>query len=89
VAAALAPRLMDRITERHMYRSQHADRPSRRTGDSALHQAGFGLHERGTHEGWVQGRSYSLEAEKHPVLTPVLVAAAVGAVASQLGARRG
>ncbi|MDQ0735895.1 SDR family oxidoreductase [Arthrobacter agilis] len=88
VAAALAPRLMDRIMERHMYRSQHADRPSRRTGDSALHRAGYGLHERGTHEGWVRGRSYYLKAEKHPVLTTVLVAAAVGTVVSRAGGRR-
>ena len=88
VAAAIAPRLMDKLMERHMYRSQHADRPSRRTGDSALHQPGYGLHERGTHEGWVRGRSYYLKAEMHPVLATVLAAAAVGTGLSQLGRRR-
>jgi hypothetical protein len=88
VAAAIAPRLMDRIMERYMYWSQRADRPSRRTGDSALHRPGYGLHERGTHEGWVRRRSYYLKAEKHPVLATVLTAGVVGAGLSRLGRRR-
>jgi hypothetical protein len=88
VAAAIAPRMMDRFMERHMYWSQRADRPSRPTGDSALHQAGYGLHERGTHQGWVRGRSYYLKAEKHPVLTTVLAAATVGIGLGRLGRAR-
>jgi short-subunit dehydrogenase len=88
VAAAIAPRLMDHLMKWHMFRSQSADRPSRRTGDSALHQPGYGLHERGTHQGWVRGRSYYLKAEKHPALTAVLVLAAVGAGLTQIGQRR-
>ncbi|MDN4610636.1 SDR family oxidoreductase [Arthrobacter burdickii] len=88
VAAAIAPRLMDRFMEWHMYRSQRADRPSRRTGDSALHQPGYGLHERGTHQGWVRGRSYYLKAEKHPALAALLAGTAIGTALSPLGRRR-
>jgi short-subunit dehydrogenase len=53
VAAAVAPRAMDKVMERVMYWSQQRqDRPSRPRTESALHHAGYGGHERGTHKGW-------------------------------------
>ena len=80
VAAAIAPRLMDRVMEWHMFRSQHADRPSRPRSESGLHHPGYGLQERGTHQGWIRSRSYYLKAEKHPVVSAV-AALGVGALA--------
>jgi short-subunit dehydrogenase len=77
VSAAIAPRLTDRVMERYMFWSQHADRPSRPRSESALHHAGYGLHERGTHDGHLRSRSYYLKAEKHPVLATATVGAAV------------
>jgi NAD(P)-dependent dehydrogenase (short-subunit alcohol dehydrogenase family) len=63
--AGLAPRLMDVFMELTMYATQHADRPSKPRSESALWKPGYGLHERGTHEGWIRGRSYFVKAEKH------------------------
>ena len=85
VAGALAPRLVDLLMERYMFWSQRADRPSREKGDSALHQPGYGLHERGTHQGWVRSRSYYLKAEKHRRLSALAVA---GTAAALLAIRR-
>jgi hypothetical protein len=85
VAGALAPRLTDLFMERYMFWSQRADRPSRRTGDSALHRAGYGLHERGTHQGWVRSRSYYLKAEKHRRAGTLAIA---GSAAALLALRR-
>lgn len=85
VSAALAPRLADRVMERYMFWSQHADRPSRPRRESGLHHPGaFGLHERGTHEGHLRSRSYYLKAEKHRGL----VAAAAGLTAAAVLIRR-
>ncbi len=90
VGAAIAPRLTDRVMERYMFWSQHADRPSRPRSESGLHHPGYGLHERGTHEGHLRSRSYYLKAEKHPVLTATLTSAALllSATAAQRLRRR-
>ena len=88
VAAALAPRLMDKVMERYMFWSQRSDRPSRPTGDSALHQPGYGLHERGTHQGHLRSRSYYLKAEEHPVVAAVAALGLGAAVAGVRPARR-
>jgi short-subunit dehydrogenase len=85
VAGAVAPRLTDLLMERYMFWSQRADRPSRRTGDSALHGPGYGLHERGTHQGWVRSRSYYLKAEMHRRAIALAVA---GSAAALLALRR-
>ena len=66
LAGALFPRLVDWYMEPRMWPSQMADdRPSqpRETPDSpqstaALWTAGYGMHERGSNEGWHRRRSY-------------------------------
>jgi len=82
VLGALAPRLTDRVMELVMFRSQQADRPSRSRETSALHHAGYGLHERGTHEGHVRRRSWYVKASKHPVLAAALAAGVVATAAT-------
>ncbi|SDQ05936.1 SDR family oxidoreductase [Quadrisphaera sp. DSM 44207] len=89
VATRLAPRLVDRVMRRYMHTSQLADRPSRRTGDSALHQPGYGLHERGTHQGRLyRSRSYYLKLEEHPRAVTTAVVGAGAALAGLRPARR-
>lgn len=76
-AAALgdiAPRLMDKLMEIWMYPSQQADRPSRSREDNALYHAGYGLHERGTHLGWIRSGSIYVKASTHPFLTTIALA---------------
>jgi short-subunit dehydrogenase len=76
LAGALIPRLLDKYMERHMYPSQMTDRSSqgRETPDrpqekAALYTAGYGMHERGSNEGWHRKRSYLVAARTHPVRT--------------------
>ncbi len=53
--------------------------------ESALHHAGYGLHERGTHHGWHRSRSWTVEATTHPARTLVGAGAAgLGVLASRL-----
>ncbi len=54
--------------------SQQSDRPSRDREDNALYRAGYGLHERGTHQGWIRSGSLYVKAEKHPILATIAVA---------------
>lgn len=49
--------------------------------------AGYGLHERGMHEGWVRSRSYYVKATKHPVLTLAALIGVGGAVGAIRAAR--
>jgi short-subunit dehydrogenase len=79
--ANVFPGTTDLIMKRYMYWSQQADRPSRPRAESALHKAGYGLHERGTHQGRIRSRSYYVKATTHPVLT---AAATAGVGASLL-----
>jgi NAD(P)-dependent dehydrogenase (short-subunit alcohol dehydrogenase family) len=65
----LAPRFTDKLMELVMFHSQRSSRPSRSREDNALYRAGYGLHERGTHEGWVRSRSYYVKATRYPTLT--------------------
>jgi short-subunit dehydrogenase len=82
VAARLAPRLMDKFMQRYMYASQLADRPSRATDDSALHQPGYGGSERGTHQGRLyRSRSYYLKLEEHRGAATAVAAATIAGVA--------
>jgi short-subunit dehydrogenase len=85
LAGALMPRVLDKFMEYRMYPSHVADRPShpRETPDrpqekAALYTAGYGLHERGSNEGWHRRRSYLVAARTHPVRT--LAGAGVGAL---------
>jgi short-subunit dehydrogenase len=84
LAGALMPRVLDKVMEHRMYPSHLSDRPSqpRETPDrpqerTALYTAGYGLHERGSNEGWHRRRSYLLAARTHPART----AAGAGALA--------
>jgi short-subunit dehydrogenase len=85
LAGAFMPRVLDKFMEFRMYPSHVADRPSqpreapdRPTEKAALYTAGYGMHERGSNEGWHRRRSYLLEARTHPVRT--LAGAGVGAL---------
>ncbi|OKH43921.1 oxidoreductase [Calothrix sp. HK-06] len=71
VLGALAPRLMDKLMEAWMFYSQQSDRPSKDREDNALYKPGYGMHERGTHQGWIRSGSWYVKAEKHPLITTV------------------
>lgn len=66
---ALFPRLTDRLMEKIMCYSQHAERPSKPREESALYHAGYGMHDRGTNKGWLRSRSYYVKATKRPAVT--------------------
>jgi hypothetical protein len=88
VLEAISPRLTDKIFEAIMFRSQQADRPSRPREDSALHKAGYGMHERGTHEGHVRKRSWYVKASKHPLVTSALLAGVALTVRAAISSAR-
>jgi short-subunit dehydrogenase len=95
LAGALMPRVLDKFMELRMYPSQVADRPSqpRETPDrpqerAALYTAGYGMHERGTNEGWHRRRSYLVAARTHPVRTLVGAGAGALGLAATRAARR-
>jgi short-subunit dehydrogenase len=69
----IAPRLSDKIIEFWAFPSQQSDRPSRDREDNALYHAGYGLHERGTHQGWIRSGSLYVKAEKHPLVAGAAV----------------
>lgn len=77
---SFAPRLTDKIMELVMFVTQRADRPSRSREDNALYEAGYGMHERGTHEGWVRSGSFYVTAQKNPVISLLAVAGALALV---------
>ena len=70
------PRFTDKLVEKVMYPTQHLDRPSNSPEESGLYHAGYGLHERGTKEGWVRSNSYYVKAAKHPAVTATAIAGA-------------
>ncbi|KAB8321093.1 SDR family oxidoreductase [Tolypothrix campylonemoides VB511288] len=74
VLAGISPRLTDKLIELWAFPSQQSDRPSRDREDNALYHAGYGMHERGTHQGWIRSGSLYVKAEKHPVTTTIIVA---------------
>jgi NAD(P)-dependent dehydrogenase (short-subunit alcohol dehydrogenase family) len=92
VIGGIAPRLTDWIMERIMFRNQvSATRPSRGREDNALYEPGYGLHERGTHEGFVRGRSLYVQATKRPLVTALALLGAglaAGAVMRSRGSGR-
>ncbi|MBT2214948.1 SDR family NAD(P)-dependent oxidoreductase [Virgibacillus dakarensis] len=69
LVGTLCPRLTDKLMEFIMYRTQHANRPSKPPEDSALYHAGYGLHERGTNIGWIRSGSMYVKAAKHPIFS--------------------
>ena len=74
VLAGISPRLTDKLMEVYAFPSQQSDRPSRDREDNALYHAGYGLHERGTHQGWIRSGSLYVKAEKHPLLATLAIA---------------
>lgn len=74
VMGAIAPRLTDKIMEKWMFYSQVANRPSRGREDNALYKPGYGMQERGTHEGYVRSGSMYVTMSKNPVLTSIAIA---------------
>lgn len=68
------PRLTDKLIELWAFPSQQSDRPSRDREDNALYHAGYGLQERGTHQGWIRSGSLYVKAEKHPLIATLAVA---------------
>ncbi|MCY8394525.1 SDR family oxidoreductase [Bacillus spizizenii] len=78
---ALFPRLTDRLMEKIMYHSQHAERPSKPRKESALYEAGYGMHNRGTNKGWKRSRSYYTKATKRPIVSAAVVAGLVALAA--------
>ncbi|WP_100337034.1 SDR family oxidoreductase [Hymenobacter chitinivorans] len=70
-----APRIMDKVMEALTPPGQvDPKRPSRNPETSALYHAGYGLHERGSHEGWFRTRSLYVKAQKQPWLATLAVA---------------
>jgi NAD(P)-dependent dehydrogenase (short-subunit alcohol dehydrogenase family) len=90
VIGGIAPRLTDLIMERIMFRNQvSTTRPSRGREDNALYEAGYGLHERGNHEGFVRGRSLYVQATKRPVMTALALLGAGIAATAMMRSRSG
>jgi short-subunit dehydrogenase len=73
VLGTLAPRLTDKLMEAWMFYSQRSSRPSRSREDNALYKPGYGMHERGTHEGYVTKGSWYVTAAKHPGITAAAI----------------
>ncbi|OWA37590.1 oxidoreductase [Saccharibacillus sp. O16] len=70
----LVPRLTDKAFEWIMFRGQQShERPSHPRQSSALYEAGYGMHERGTNEGFVRGGSLYVKASKHPAVSAAAV----------------
>ncbi|MCP8616353.1 SDR family oxidoreductase [Salirhabdus salicampi] len=82
----LLPRLTDRLIEFLMPPTQYANRPALNR-NSALYQAGYGLHERGTNTGWIRSESLYVKASKHPILSTLAVIG-LGALALAATKRR-
>lgn len=80
---ALFPRLTDKLMEKIMYHSQHAEKPSKPREESALYDAGHGMHDRGTNKGWMRSRSYYTKATKRPIVSAAVVAGLVAWAAAK------
>jgi short-subunit dehydrogenase len=76
VGGAIAPRLMDKVMERYMFATQLTDRPAINDQTNALYRPGYGMQERGSHEGWHRSSSMYVKATKNPALATL---ATVGA----------
>ncbi len=80
-----APRFLDKLMEVVTIPGQvDPDRPSRNSRTSALYKAGYGLHERGSHQGWFRSGSFYVKIQQHPLLA----AAAVAGLGLAIGALR-
>lgn len=84
---AVAPRLTDIIMEKTQFKAHKSDRPSRGPDDNALYHAGYGMHERGEHLGWMRTTSLYTKATTHPAWAGLALAGLVVGAAA-LGRRR-
>lgn len=68
------PSFTDKAWELILPRTQYdKKRQSKSPQESNLYHAGYGMHERGMNLGWKRKRSLFVKAEKHPVLTRIIV----------------
>ncbi|MFM7423607.1 MAG: SDR family oxidoreductase [Elainella sp.] len=63
----ISPALTDKLMELWAFPSQQSDQPSRDREDNALYRPGYGLQERGTHQGWIRSESFYVKASSHPL----------------------
>ena len=91
VMGMVAPRLTDRIMEVIMYTGQQSrTRVSNDDHHRALFEAGYGGHERGTHEPHLmRGGSLYVKATKRPVLTAAAVIGGGALAMALLRSRKG
>lgn len=74
----LFPRVTDKFMQIAMPPTQYDERPHTNE-HSALYEAGYGLHERGTNEGWRRSRSLYVKGSKYPMLSTIALLS-VGAI---------
>ncbi|OON68483.1 SDR family oxidoreductase [Hymenobacter sp. CRA2] len=80
VVGHVAPRFMDKLMEALIPPTQiDPKRPSKNPETSALYEAGYGLQEHGSHEGWFRSGSYYVKAQKRPWLAALALAGVGGA----------
>ena len=59
--------------ERFLPPTQYANIPAKPREESNLHQAGYGLHERGINKGWRRSNSMYVKASKYPIFSRVII----------------
>lgn len=67
------PRFTDRLMERFLPPTQYANIPAKPREESNLHQAGYGLQERGINKGWRRSNSMYVKASKYPIFSRVII----------------
>ena len=87
VGSRTIPRVMDRVAEKAFVSGQQKMAPAR-DPEGALHHAGQGLRERGSHRGYVMKRSLYTRASMNPTWTTAALAAVAGVAAVALINRR-
>ncbi len=87
-AAALSPRLLDKVSERAFFRQQKTAQPARRDRDGSLSRPSHDLAERGEYDRHIFGSSVYTQARMHPLLTGATVVGAGLALAGVWGAFR-
>jgi len=73
-SAHYAPRLLDKLLERFMFRNQRSDQPARDRDDNSLHGPQHDLRERQGHAGHTMESSLYTRASMHPLATLAIVA---------------
>jgi short-subunit dehydrogenase len=85
-----APRFMDKLMELVTDPGQvDPDRPSINPKTSALYKPGYGMREKGSHEGWFRSGSIYVKMQEHPLLAAAAVASLGLAINAVRKARKG